>query len=656
MPCFALMSQSLESRDSVPTRLTDSKQYVIPSSDLSELEIRVFVRRNAQITCDTNFIWANQSMDLGRALCRDGRIAGFQYGPAGTACLIRIGGLSPNHTSLSYQGIPLNSMTLGQADFSLLPTFFFDGFFSQGTMEGTYSGSPGVGGGIVLQSNNLQDHVSKIKYWTEGNSLNNFSQGLGIAQSLNWHRMSFRYSARAVRNHYSNHFYYKDITTIHAPLKEQTNNDGDQNAGMVKLEVEGGRGTLEIMHWSVIRDMELPNRMGQEAAQNWQYQWDVQHRSKIEWRRDNFEMKNYILNWKAGNFFWVDAQTYTQRYLFVADQVSTTNSHQNMMYWQGTMEHRGNLTEVRGDNRWVRVVYNDNQSISRNIPTLYFSHQRSIFSSDFLWTIKGFGQWSNWGHQGWNQQYTIEGSWQMPRRVFESSWVTQAFVRQRMPDFNELYWPGSGNAHLKQETAQGMKTVWTTSLTGKPLLQGYYSTLISLDYTYRLVDQWIQWVPMPNGLWQPQNWKTVIGQESNVLIKNTWRRGPHNVQWNGGCEWLNNKAWKMGEGQGAAKSLPYAPHWRFQSEVGYGHSQGWQILWRMKHIGWRYTNETEDQSMVLPAVNLMDCSLQRTFKSSGYQWSFGLGCDNLGNVFYQEVSGYALPGRVWNIQINLEIK
>jgi iron complex outermembrane receptor protein len=655
-PCLTLWSQNHEAQDSVPIRVVEPQRgTVIPSLDLSELEIHVFTLRTAQISGDTNFIWANQSMDLGRALCRDGRIAGFQYGPAGTACLIRLGGLSPNHTSLTYQGIPLNSLTLGQADFSLLPTFFFDGFFSQGTMESTYSGSPGIGGGVVIESLNKRPGGG-VKYWTEGNSLNNFSQGLGVKESAQWKGMKVHYSAKAVHNHYSNRFFYKDNTRLQAPLTEQTNNDGEQNAGMAQMDIEGQKGTLEIMHWSVKRDMQLPNRMGQEEAQLWQFQSDLQHRSKLEWTRKDRDIRGYQWGWKMGNFLWNDAQTYTQRYLFVADAVSSTASTQNMTYWQGTLNNGLFRTELRADHRWVKVVYNDNQQIVRNIPTLFLSHHRAISRGDFLWSTKVFGQLSNWGAQGWNQQYTWEASCQMSRRNYESCWVTQVFMRQRMPDFNELYWPGSGNVNLKQETAKGMKSVWTHSFTKARLWQGDFSSVISWDYTYRLVDQWIQWVPMPNGLWQPQNWKSVIGQESNVLAKNTWKYSQHNVQLNGGCEWLDNRAWKMGEGQGVSQSLPYAPRWRYQFELGYGHTSGWQVQWRFKHIGWRYTNETEDLSMALPAVHLMDCSLQYVFKSSAYHWTLGWGCDNLGNVFYQEIAGYALPGRVWNIQMNIEIK
>ncbi|MEY4329326.1 MAG: hypothetical protein RL609_74, partial [Bacteroidota bacterium] len=37
----------------------------------------------------------------------------------------------------------------------------------------------------------------------------------------------------------------------------------------------------------------------------------------------------------------------------------------------------------------------------------------------------------------------------------------------------------------------------------------------------------------------------------------------------------------------------------------------------------------------------------------GCEWQFG--CDNFMNVQYQEVKGYALPGRVWNVKLKIEI-
>jgi hypothetical protein len=66
-------------------------------------------------------------------------------------------------------------------------------------------------------------------------------------------------------------------------------------------------------------------------------------------------------------------------------------------------------------------------------------------------------------------------------------------------------------------------------------------------------------------------------------------------------------------------------------------------------------NETQDANAILPAVQLYDFQLGGPLWNmpKGCQWQ--LGCDNVLNIQYQEVKGYALPGRVWNVRIKFEI-
>jgi hypothetical protein len=67
-------------------------------------------------------------------------------------------------------------------------------------------------------------------------------------------------------------------------------------------------------------------------------------------------------------------------------------------------------------------------------------------------------------------------------------------------------------------------------------------------------------------------------------------------------------------------------------------------------------NENQDAGSVLPAVQLMDLKIGGPIPSMprGSYWQ--IGCDNFANVSYQEVKGYALPGRVWNVMIKIEIQ
>ena len=46
------------------------------------------------------------------------------YGPEGTLCYLRFRGTSADHTTVYWNEIPLNSITLGGIDVSMVPLFF----------------------------------------------------------------------------------------------------------------------------------------------------------------------------------------------------------------------------------------------------------------------------------------------------------------------------------------------------------------------------------------------------------------------------------------------------------------------------------------------------------------------------------------------------
>lgn len=109
------------------------------------------------------YFYRFQSSDLGRALIQSGQVNAFQYGPAGTACLIRSNGLAPDHTQVLWNNISLNSLTLGQADLSLIPMFFLDQIRVSSPSYFTLDANGGIGGAIHLNAE--MKHVNRSKFW-----------------------------------------------------------------------------------------------------------------------------------------------------------------------------------------------------------------------------------------------------------------------------------------------------------------------------------------------------------------------------------------------------------------------------------------------------------------------------------------------------------
>lgn len=69
---------------------------------------------------------------------------------AGGLSTIRFRGTSPDHTSINFGGINVNSLTLGHSNLSNIPSFLFDGISLQYGSSSVVNGSGAIGGAIYL--------------------------------------------------------------------------------------------------------------------------------------------------------------------------------------------------------------------------------------------------------------------------------------------------------------------------------------------------------------------------------------------------------------------------------------------------------------------------------------------------------------------------
>ncbi len=78
---------------------------------------------------------------------------------AGGLSTIRLRGSAPDHTSINFGGININSLTLGHSNVSSVPVYLFDDISIQFGSSSSVNGSGSIGGAI---------HLGLKNYWTEG--------------------------------------------------------------------------------------------------------------------------------------------------------------------------------------------------------------------------------------------------------------------------------------------------------------------------------------------------------------------------------------------------------------------------------------------------------------------------------------------------------
>ncbi len=625
----------------------------IPLEKIEVRYIQPFHRYSGAM--DSMFFSLNKSMDLGRALSKNGQVNVFQYGPQGTACLVRMNGLSPDHTQLSWKGVSLNSLTLGQTDFSLVPAYFFDQL-SMGSSKSTENGGyAGFGGNIHLNQFH-KESAPLVGFWMEMNSLRNQSSGGEINQRRVYGENKRWYNQlKWIQGDFRNQFTYQWKDLLGARRIEQSNNDVSQQGLLYKTNAELGQYQLSGQYWIVQRNAELPNTMGQEGKYLQEQDDDI-HRWQLGLERDT-KGESILRNWALNYVGTRDNQQYRVNYQFEGVNGWSENSTLIQQHWfSGLLQYRFRRywQNVKVNHRMVKVGYNLNTPIHQQIPQL-LSESRWLGDR---WNFYLLADRQYWGKRSNDQhEATIEwvkGNTNPDLQKYYLRFQMAAFFQQRMPDFNELYWPGSGNPELKQESAKGFRTFAEWMLGPDNDFQSKLS--FDIEYNQRWVNDWIQWVPNTNGIWSPVNLSYVVAQSinGNVKVNSPVFQSVLKTRVYGQMNEVTlqndlNNADAVGKTQ-----LPYTPRWKWGMECMWMHKTNFFVQMNYKWTSLRYTDESNEISSSLPDYSLLDCSLGRYSSRSGLQWSVGV--ENLANVQYQEVRSYALPGRVFKCQINIQIK
>ncbi len=217
----------------------------------------------------------------------------------------------------------------------------------------------------------------------------------------------------------------------------------------------------------------------------------------------------------------------------------------------------------------------------------------------------------------------------------------------RAPTFNDLYWPRdyytAGNPDLKPERAQDFDAGATLEL---PLLGGAGASFTWFGST---VTDLILWQPGPDGVWSPGNVgkAEIRGIEAGASVS-PWR-DLLTISWNYTHLDARNKSGGPDEYD---KKLPDRPDNLHKITLQTRHA-GFSASLDFLAVGLRYT--TTSNNAFLPAYHVFNVL-------AGYAWDMAHGrmeakgeVRNLGDVEYQVMSGYPVPGREFRVSLSFGV-
>jgi len=572
---------------------------------------------------DTSRLQRYHTSSLNQVLAKQPSLNFKNYGPSNIATPT-FRGTSASHTAIYWDGIALNSPTLGSIDFSLVQTAMF------GDMEVHYGGSSlvdgsGALGGAVHLDNDLSwSQPLSITAWQTAGSFLRFKSGLSTTFGTgDWKGKTSLFYKRG-----QNDFSYVNPTKPNNPTEIQEHAQEELGGLLQQLHYRlDGRNALSFKAWIQKSDRQIPPTLAEERSE--QTQQDFSSRLIAGW---NHQLESGFLRTKAAYLY---NETNFQDGARQIDANTTVHSLRSVtkFRWQFAngmlINSRLNLTHDRADTDGYSSV--KERTRGGFYGGLVYEPLKDVRTTVSLRQEAG--------RDGLSPFLPAIGlAWQ-PFDQTDLTVIGNMSRNYRVPTMNDLYWEPGGNEDLDHEKS------WTIEggLSCEKAFAGVWRLKTDLTGFHSRITNWIQWQPTSKGYWEAQNLKTVwtAGAEANVAVEVNWERVSAFTR--GGYSFtrsvnMTDEADAMKE----ADQLIYVPSHQYNVDGGF-RWKGLSFVPSVDFTGKRYVST--DNSSHLPAYSLVNIKIGKDFRWPGWQFNLSLTGHNLMNTRYFSVVNRPVPGR-----------
>jgi len=237
----------------------------VPEVIVREKHSDFFSEDQTSITVPEKPISLYRQQSLGVMLNQESPALLRSYGSAGSLISLSLHGTGSNHTSVTWNGFPLNSPSSGQTDLSLIPSGFMQSVEIVNGASGALYGS-GTFGGLV-ELNNTADWNNKFSASVSGNA-GSFSTA-GLFAKIKAGNKKLQYDLAVTNIKAANDFKYRDIYLPGSPFTRLENNGYENKGIMQNIYFNAGNGNqFEAGSWIQSKDKELPAIMGSFTGAN----------------------------------------------------------------------------------------------------------------------------------------------------------------------------------------------------------------------------------------------------------------------------------------------------------------------------------------------------------------------------------------------------
>ncbi|MBN7815247.1 TonB-dependent receptor [Algoriphagus pacificus] len=548
-----------------------------------------------------------------------------QYG-AGMLASPSFRGTSAGHTALFWNGLPINSPSLGQSDLSILPMAAIDQLSLQFGNAGALFGNEAIGGSVHLLT---VPEFGKEFHASIGQQFGSFGKyNTHLKASYSTDDLSL--STKVYREFSKNNFPYMDLGQISTPLVKEDHAAFEQKGIVQDLAWNfDSNHQLKAAFWFNQADREIQPVMGSNTQ-------DMQSDQSLRAALDYFRFGNHsVLNLKIGmvkdELLFNESLSKTGQFFVGGDWDQVISDH-----W--TIKGGLRFTQVQAD---LSTYSTSDQRIESYQSAKFKASDRLAFSLNLRELIYQ-DQWAPFTPSLGMDWVVIQNEKQ---ELLLKSSVGKGF---KVPTLNDRFWEPGGNPNLLPEESTSGEIGFAHQFLGE------INWSNSITYYRMSVDNWIIWLPQ-GSVWTPDNIRNVSNQgiEYEGAVKGKLGAWDWKLIWS--YSWNRAVSTKgIGESDPAiGKQLPYTPQHQANGQFNFGNNAFRAFLGSF-FVGER--SVTADNPRLMPSYQLFNGGVS----FNRIQWgklSFPVSfqVNNIFNKNYQVLYLRAMPGRSFqfNLSINL---
>lgn len=548
-----------------------------------------------------------------------------QYG-GGMLASMTMRGTSAGHNAVFWNGLPINSPSLGQTDFSILTIGSFDEISLHFGSGGALYGTDAIGGSVHLNSKLRFGQGHHFQVGTLAGSFGRWNQQLEYGFSSD--KISIR--TRLYKNVAENDFPFINLSKPGTPLERQEHAATKQIGVSQDLAFQiSSDQLLSSSLWYNETEREIQPVIGSNTL-------DKQSDKNLRWVLDYFRfLKKKTWNFKTGlvkdQLVFNGSNNNTLQLFLVGDldwEFSPNLSSKSGIRYTHI---RGNLSSYAANEHRVELYQSTSLNINEDLH-VSVNLRQLVYDGNFAPFTPSLG--AEW--------VLFSG------RLQELKLKTTTARSFKVPTLNDRFWQPGGNPDLRSESSWsgefGFSSVWKKGKLGINQDLGYY---------HMWVDNWIIWLPNGN-FWSPENIRKVNNYGIEYFLDLDYNLGAWSFDLQGNYNWTRaiNQIDISENDRSSGNQLPYTPIHKVQGNLGIRKGL-FNTYLNYQFTGSRFVG-TDNVDMLSP-YRLWDWGFgMGEMKNRWFRANIGFQVNNIFNTSYQVLRLRAMPGR--NYQINLQIK